>query len=144
MSDTLSQLDDVVIHAGDVTRYVAELIDNMGALEELREQLRFYIDHAGMAHDMHYNGTTCTVSGYWECVDMRLTAYEMRTLRKLLLAQLVHMREAERAGLSSKLATYQARIDVLDKVIDNELIEARDELVDESRRVSIRVQEGRY
>ena len=75
---------------------------------------------------------------------MRLTAYEMRTLRKLLLAQLVHMREAERAGLSSKLATYQARIDVLDKVIDNELIEARDELVDESRRVSIRVQEGRY
>ena len=31
MSDTLSQLDDVVIHAGDVTRYVAELIDNMGA-----------------------------------------------------------------------------------------------------------------
>lgn len=74
---------------------------------------------------------------------MRLTANEMQTLRQLLLDQLAQMREAERVGIDSKVAMYQARINVLDKVIDNELIEARDELVDEDKRVTIRQQEGR-
>jgi len=54
------------------------------------------------------------------------------------------MREAERTGIDSKLATCQARIDVLDRLINSELIEARDELVDEARRVTIRLQEGRH
>ena len=74
---------------------------------------------------------------------MRLTANEMQTLRQLLLDQLAQMRESERVGIDSKVAMYQARINVLDKVIDNELIEARDELVDEDKRVTIRQQEGR-
>jgi RNase P/RNase MRP subunit p30 len=74
---------------------------------------------------------------------MRLTANEMQTLRQLLLDQLAQMREAERVGIDSKVAMYQARINVLDKVIDNELIEARDELVDEDKRITIRQQEGR-
>lgn len=74
---------------------------------------------------------------------MRLTTNEMQTLRKLLLDQLAQMREAERVGIDSKLAICQARINVLDKVIVNELIEARDELVDEDKRVTIRMQEGR-
>ena len=75
---------------------------------------------------------------------MRLNAQEIKTLRELLLAQLVQMREADRVGLDSKLATYQARLNVLGKVIDSELVEARDELVDEARRLTIRMQEGRY
>ena len=75
---------------------------------------------------------------------MRLTTNEMQTLRKLLLDQLAQMREAERVGIDSKLAIYQARINVLNKVIVNELIEARDELVDEDKRVTIRLQEGRH
>ena len=75
---------------------------------------------------------------------MRLTTNEMQTLRKLLLDQLAQMREAERVGIDSKLAIYQARINVLNKVIANELIEARDELVDEDKRVTIRLQEGRH
>ncbi len=74
---------------------------------------------------------------------MKLTSNEMQTLRRLLLDQLTQMREAERIGIHSKLAIYQARINVLDKVIHNELIEARDELVDEDKRVMIRLQEGR-
>jgi RNase P/RNase MRP subunit p30 len=74
---------------------------------------------------------------------MRLTANEMQTLRQLLLDQLAQMREAERVGIDNKVAMYQARINVLDKVIDNELIEARDELVDEDKRITIRQQEGR-
>ena len=73
MADALSHLDDVVIHEGDVTSYVEELIGDMGALEGLLEQPRFYFDYAGMARDMlcngeatelQYNGTTYTVSGY--------------------------------------------------------------------------------
>jgi len=75
---------------------------------------------------------------------MRLSTNEIQTLRKLLLDQLAQLREAESIGMDSKLATYQARLDVLDKVIGNELIEARDELVDEDKRVTIRQQEGRY
>jgi len=75
---------------------------------------------------------------------MRLTANEIQTLRKLLLAQLVEMREVERVGMDRKLATYQAHIDVLNKVISSSLIEARDELVDEDKRLTIRLQEGRY
>ena len=75
---------------------------------------------------------------------MRLNAYEVQTLRELLLAQLVQLRNAERDGTNNKLDTYQAQIEVLDKVINSELIEARDELVDEARRIMIRMQEGRY
>ena len=75
---------------------------------------------------------------------MRLNANEVKTLRKLLLDQLAQLREAERAGIDSKQATFQARIEVLDRVVNSELIEARDELVDEARRVTIRMQEGRY
>ena len=74
---------------------------------------------------------------------MRLTTNEMQTLRKLLLDQLAQMREAESVGIDSNLDICQARINVLDKVIVNELIEARDELVDEDKRVTIRMQEGR-
>jgi len=73
ISDALSHLDYVMIHAGDVTSYVEELMEDMGALEGQPEQLRFYFDYAGMARDMEYNGDatelqyngiTYTVSGY--------------------------------------------------------------------------------
>jgi hypothetical protein len=113
----------------------------------------FYSDYARLARDMQYNGdaselqyngNTDRISGGQRGIVMRLTAHEIKTLRELLLTQLVQMREAERAGMDGKLTTYQARLDVLGKVIDSELIEARDELVDEARRITIRMQEGRY
>jgi len=45
ISDALSHLDYVMIHAGDVTSYVEELMEDMGALEGQPEQLRFYFDY---------------------------------------------------------------------------------------------------
>jgi hypothetical protein len=146
-------IDAVIIREGDVTSYVEGLIENRRVLEGLPEQMGFYSDYARLARDMQYNGdaselqyngNTDRISGGQRGIVMRLTAHEIKTLRELLLTQLVQMREAERAGMDGKLTTYQARLDVLGKVIDSELIEARDELVDEARRITIRMQEGRY
>ena len=69
----ISHLDNVVFHEGDVTSYVEDLIVDMGALEGLPEQLRFYFDYAGLARNMQcngeaselqYNGATYTVCDY--------------------------------------------------------------------------------
>ena len=71
---------------------------------------------------------------------MKLNTNEVQTLRDLLLAQLAQMRKAARVGMHHKLATYRARIDALDKVIDTARVEAADEVA----RVTQRLQEGRY
>ena len=71
---------------------------------------------------------------------MRLTETEVQVLHDLIMVQVHQMRKAERVGMHHKLATYRARIDALDKVIDTARVEAADEVA----RVTQRLQEGRY
>jgi hypothetical protein len=145
----------VLVYECDAVNYATELMEDTDTLEDLPECLRHYFDFPALACDMQLNeeanelrdqGITYTVIGYRdrEVTDMIVTTNEIKTLRNLLLEQLAAMRKAERDALNSKLSVYQARIHVLDKVIDSALIEARDELVDEAKRLTIRLQEGRY
>ena len=71
---------------------------------------------------------------------MTLTTSEVETLRQLRHVQLIQLRKAGRVGMYSKLATYRARLDVLDRVLASAEAEAADEVA----RVDYRIQEGRY
>lgn len=56
MSDILDQLDDVMLFEGDARSYAENYIEDIGLLDEMPENLRYYFDTEAFARDMLLSG----------------------------------------------------------------------------------------
>ncbi len=61
LDDALSKHGEVILHQGNITDYVSELIDEIYPLEQLPDIIKHHIDYSSIARDMELNGEVTQV-----------------------------------------------------------------------------------